>query len=76
MRVNDGEGEARGHGGIHGVSTGLHHFHSRLRRKLVNADHHGTRRMGRTHWRGYEERGIGHECCQEQRGKLLESHGI
>ena len=30
------------HCGIHGVAARLHHLHSRVRRQLVHADHHGV----------------------------------
>ncbi len=45
LRVHDGEGEARGDGGVDGVAAGLHYLYAGARGQLVDAGHHGVRRV-------------------------------
>ena len=42
LRMDDGEGESGGDGGVHGIATGLHDFDSGARGQFVDAGHHGV----------------------------------
>jgi hypothetical protein len=50
--MDDGEGEAGGHGGIHGVASGLQHFDAGAGGELVDAGDDGVGSMRRAQRRG------------------------
>jgi hypothetical protein len=57
LRVNDGEGESGGDGGVNGVASRLHDFCSCARSEFVDAGYDGMRRMRWTQGRGREAGG-------------------
>jgi hypothetical protein len=56
-RIDDGEGEAGGDGGIDGIATRAQHFDAGARGKLVNAGDDGVRSVSRAQRRGCDDRG-------------------
>ena len=52
LRMNDGERKACSHGRVHGIAARLHHLHPSPGSELMDAGHHRTRRVHRTHGRG------------------------
>jgi hypothetical protein len=59
LRMNDGEDESGGDGGVDGVAAALHRVNAGLRGELVDARDHGVRRALRA------ERGLGVGKCGE-----------
>ena len=58
LRMDDGERESGGDGGVDGIAAGLHDFYSDAGGEFVNAGDHGMGRVGGRNRRG--------EACRKQ----------
>ncbi len=57
LRMDDGQGESGGDGGVNGIASGLHDFDSGARGQFVNAGDHGVGSMRRAQGSGGEDGG-------------------